>query len=166
MKKETRKYLGSIVLGLNDALIELTGALAGLTFALQNTKVIAVAGLITGSAAAMSMAASEYLSTKTDSYQKNYKLKPKIAAWYTGLAYIITVLLLISPYLIFSSVYLSLITTLIISVIIILIFSYFSQNKKESWKHKFFEMLIISLSIAAISFGIGFFLRSMIGIEV
>ena len=32
------KYVGSVVLGLNDALVEFTGTLAGLTFAIQNTQ--------------------------------------------------------------------------------------------------------------------------------
>ena len=55
LKEKKLGYIGSIVLGLNDALVELTGALAGLTLALQNTRLIAVAGLITGIAAAFSM---------------------------------------------------------------------------------------------------------------
>ncbi len=62
MTNEQRlEYMGSIVLGLNDALAELTGTLAGLTFAFQNTRLIALSGLITGIAASLSMAASEYL---------------------------------------------------------------------------------------------------------
>jgi Integral membrane protein DUF125. len=51
-------YIGSFVLGLNDALVELTGALAGLTLALNNAKIIAMVGLITDIAASMSMAVS------------------------------------------------------------------------------------------------------------
>ena len=55
--EERLKYVGSVVLGLNDALVEFTGTLAGLTFAIQNSQIIAVAGLITGVAASLSMAA-------------------------------------------------------------------------------------------------------------
>ena len=51
LDEEKLWYTGSIVLGLNDALVELTGALAGLTLALQNTKLISLTGLITGIAA-------------------------------------------------------------------------------------------------------------------
>src|SRR5690554_1257937 len=51
IEEERLKYVGSIVLGLNDALVELTGTLAGLTFALKDNKIIAMAGLITGLAA-------------------------------------------------------------------------------------------------------------------
>ena len=56
--EERLRYVGSVVLGLNDALVELTGALAGLTFAFQKTSAVAVAGLVTGIAAALSMASS------------------------------------------------------------------------------------------------------------
>jgi rubrerythrin len=44
LDEERLQYTGSIVLGLNDALVELTGALAGLTLALQDTQLIALTG--------------------------------------------------------------------------------------------------------------------------
>jgi len=46
--EEKLQYVGSMVLGLNDALVELTGALAGFTFALANPRLVATAGFITG----------------------------------------------------------------------------------------------------------------------
>src|SRR5574344_381575 len=46
---ERLSYMGSVVLGLNDALVEFTGALAGFTLALgDNPKLIALTGSITG----------------------------------------------------------------------------------------------------------------------
>ncbi len=155
-----KKYLGSIVLGLNDALVELTGALAGLTLALQNSKIIATAGLISGIAASMSMAASEYLSVKAESRRRD----AFISALYTGTAYIITVLFLISPYLILKSSYHALAFTLLIAVIIIFLFTYISS--KKNFYEKFFEMLLISGGVAAISFIIGYLVRIFFGIEV
>ncbi|MEM1507116.1 MAG: VIT1/CCC1 family protein [Candidatus Bathyarchaeia archaeon] len=65
--EEKLRYVSSIVLGLNDALVELTGALAGFTLALQEARLVAMTGLITGIAGALSMATSEYLSTKSTS---------------------------------------------------------------------------------------------------
>jgi len=62
--EERLLYVGSIVLGLNDALVELTGTLAGLTFAFQKGALVAISGIITGMAAALSMAASNYLASK------------------------------------------------------------------------------------------------------
>lgn len=66
LDEERLQYVGAMVLGLNDALVELTGTLAGLSFALQNNRLIALSGLITGISATFSMAASSYLSAKSE----------------------------------------------------------------------------------------------------
>jgi VIT1/CCC1 family predicted Fe2+/Mn2+ transporter len=163
IREEKLSYVGSIVLGLSDALVELTGALAGFTFALQNGQLIAVAGLITGVAASLSMAASEYLSTKSEESE----LSPVKSSIYTGIAYFLTVIFLIFPYLVLSSPFVALIWTLVNAIIIILIFTfYISVAKDLSFKHRFSEMAAISLGVALISFGIGFLIRNFIGIDI
>jgi VIT1/CCC1 family predicted Fe2+/Mn2+ transporter len=163
LNEERLQYAGSIVLGLNDALVELTGALAGLTLALQDVKLIALSGLITGIAASMSMAASEYLSTRSEETSK----QPVRAAIYTGIAYIVTVALLVLPYLLFENYILDLIITLTIAVVIIAVFNYYiSVAKGESFRARFLEMASLSLGVALISFVIGYFIRQWLGIEV
>jgi VIT1/CCC1 family predicted Fe2+/Mn2+ transporter len=163
LDEELLHYAGSVVLGLNDALVELTGALAGLTLALQNTKLIALSGLITGIAAAMSMAASEYLSTRSEKTSK----KPVRAAVYTGIAYIITVTLLILPYLLIANYYVDLAITLSTAVLIIAAFNYYiSVARDEPFRARFFEMAGLSLGVAALSFVIGYLVRQLLGIEV
>ncbi len=155
-------YIGSVVLGLNDALVELTGALAGLSFAFQNTRIIAFSGFITGIAASFSMAASEYLSAKADGEEA-----PFTSSVYTGIAYIITVILLIIPYLIFSHYLVCLVSTLIISVLIIASFNYYISVAKDlDFKKRFLEMSGISLGVALLSFGIGIVVRQVFGIEL
>jgi vacuolar iron transporter family protein len=157
-------YAGAFVLGLNDALVELTGALAGLTFALQNTSLIALTGLITGIAASLSMAGSSYLQSKED---QHHGKEPLMAAWYTGLAYIFTVLLLVAPYFIFDNPYTALPVTLLIAVTIILCYTiYVSKQRKTSFMPKFLEMTMISLGVAVISFGVGWLLRIVIGVDI
>jgi VIT1/CCC1 family predicted Fe2+/Mn2+ transporter len=163
LNEERLQYAGSVVLGLNDALVELTGALAGLTLALQNVKLIALSGLITGIAAAMSMAASEYLSTRSENTDK----QPGRAAVYTGIAYIGTVFLLILPYLLFDNYYFDLAWALITAVIIIAVFNYYiSVAKGESFRARFLEMAGLSLGVALFSFVIGYFIRQWLGIEI
>lgn len=163
LDEERLRYAGSVVLGLNDALVELTGALAGLTLALQNTKLIALSGLITGIAAAMSMAASEYLSTRSEDTGK----RPGRAAIYTGIAYILTVMLLILPYLLFENYYLDLAWALVTAIIIIAAFNYYiSVAKGEPFRPRFLEMAGLSFGVAAFSFVIGYFIRLWLGIEV
>ncbi|NOY99099.1 MAG: rubrerythrin family protein [Chloroflexi bacterium] len=163
LDEERLQYAGSVVLGLNDALVELTGALAGLTLALQNVKLIALTGLITGIAASLSMAASEYLATRSEETEKH----PVRAAIYTGIAYIFTVTVLILPYLLFENYYLDLALALTSGVIIIAIFNYYiSVAKDEPFRARFMEMTGLSLSVAAFSFIIGYFIRSFLGIDV
>jgi VIT1/CCC1 family predicted Fe2+/Mn2+ transporter len=163
LDEERLRYAGSVVLGLNDALVELTGALAGLTLALQNTHLIALTGLITGIAAALSMAASEYLSTRSEETTK----QPGRAAIYTGIAYIVTVALLILPYLLFANYYLDLVVALVTGVLIIAAFNYYiSVAKDEPFRRRFLEMAGLSLSVAGLSFVIGFLIRQFLGVDV
>lgn len=164
LDEERLQYVGSIVLGLNDALVELTGALAGLTFAFQNGQLIAIAGLITGIAASFSMAASEYLSTKAE---KGHDKHPIKASVYTGLAYICTVMLLIGPYLLLENLYLSLGIMLLNAILVIFFFTFYvSVAKDQPFRKDFLEMTFISLGVAALSFGIGVLIRTFVGIEV
>jgi len=159
--EERLKYVGSVVLGLNDALVELLGALAGFTLTLQNTSLIAVVGFITGIAASLSMAASEYLSIKSEEGGQN----PVKASVYTGSAYLVTVLFLIFPYLIFENYYLCLGVTLVNAVIVISVFTYYVSVVKDiSFKKRFSEMASISLGIAALTFVIGFFMRMVLNV--
>ena len=157
--EERLRYVGSMVLGLNDALVELTGALAGFTFALQNTQLIAATGVITGIAASLSMAASEYLSVKSE----GGALNPSKAAVYTGATYVITVLFLILPYLILKNLYLCLGVTIFNATLLIFLFTfYISVARDMPFRRRFFEMALISLGIAALTFTIGFLVRGLL----
>jgi len=163
LDEERLRYVGSIVLGLNDALVELTGALAGLTLALQDTKLIALSGSITGIAAALSMGASEYLSTKSEETTK----EPLKASIYTGVAYIFTVLFLIWPYLFFENYYVCLAWALIGAALIIALFNYYiSVVKDEPFKKRFLEMAGVSLGVASLSFLVGYVIRNILGVEI
>ncbi len=167
LDEEFLRYVSSVVLGLNDALVELTGALAGLTLALQNTRLIALTGAITGVAAALSMGTSEYLSTRSEEGEASLGRSPLKAAVYTGIAYIITVSLLILPYLLLPNYYLCLAIALGIAVLVIASFNYYiSVAKDQSFRSRFLEMTGLSLGVAALSFLIGYSLRTLFGIEV
>lgn len=162
LEEEKLQYVGSIVLGLNDALVELTGALAGLTLALPSVRLVALAGLITGIAASFSMAASEYLSTKAED-ENAPALKSAI---YTGSAYIITVMLLILPYLLLENPLICLAITISVAVLIIFSFNYYISVAKDlPFKKRFLEMAAISLGVSAFTFLIGFVVNKFLGIE-
>ena len=161
--EELLSYVGSMVLGLSDALVELTGALAGLTLALQNTRLIAMTGLITGIAASLSMAASEYLSTKSEESNQD----PRKADLSTGSAYVFTVGFLIFPFLAFANLYVCLGLTLLNAVIVIMVFTfYISVATDLSFRARFSEMIILSLGVAGFSFGIGYLIRVFLGVDI
>jgi len=160
--EERLRYTGSIVLGLNDALVELTGTLAGLTLAFQDTRVIAMAGLITGIAAALSMGSAEYLSTRSEGEGKN----PVQAATYTLVAYIITVIFLVAPYLVFASYYLSLAVTILNAIIVIVVFTFYTSVTRDlDFRGRFLEMAAISLGVAALSFLLGLLVRVFLHVD-
>jgi len=164
LNEDRLRYVGSIVLGLNDALVELTGALAGLTLALQNARLIAMTGLITGIAASLSMSASEYLSTRTEDDNARHPVK---AAVYTGVAYVFTVALLIIPYLFLDNPFLALGLCLGFALLVIFLFTFYISVAKElPFARRFFEMAGLSLTVAAISFGIGYLVKSFFNLEL
>jgi len=162
--EERLKYVGSMVLGLNDALVELTGAIVGFTFALANTRLVALSAIIVGVSATLSMAASNYLAERADGNAQALK-----ASVYTGVAYLITVALLVLPYLLLpNDLYLvALAVMLAVVVFIIMAFNYYTAVAQSLpfWR-RFAEMAAISLGVAAISFGIGLLAKLILGVEV
>lgn len=164
LDEERLHYVGAMVLGLNDALVELTGAIAGVTFALTNTRLVAMTGIITGISATLSMAASNFLAERAQGSRDALK-----SSVYTGAAYLITVAVLVLPYLLFPShLYIAAFAVMIAAVLmIILLFNYYlSVAKEEPFLRRFGEMALISLSVAAVSFVIGFLAKQILGIDV
>lgn len=164
LDEEILRYVGSMVLGLNDALVELTGTLAGLTFALGNNKLVALSGLITGISATFSMASSEYLSAKSEGKQDALK-----SCTYTGLAYLVTVTLLILPYLLLpsGSALPAFVIMLFIALFIIFAFNFYLSVAQElNFKKSFTEMALISMGVAALSFVIGLVVKHFLGVEI
>lgn len=162
LDEERLHYVGAMVLGLNDALVELTGAIAGVTFALADTKLVAMTGIITGVSATLSMAASNYLAERAQGGKDALK-----SSAYTGAAYLITVALLVLPYLLFPApLYIAAFSAMIILALsIILFFNYYvSVAKGEPFLRRFVEMAAISLSVALISFVIGLLAKQLLGI--
>lgn len=158
------KYISSIILGLNDALVEFTGALAGLTFALQNAQLVGLTGLISGIAASLSMGASEYMATRASASGEKQPLRAGI---YTTGTYILAIMVLVLPFFIFSSHFLALLCSMTGAVVLIYIFTfYFSVVRSISFRSRFVEMLVICFGIAGVSFFLGLAVRQIFGITI
>lgn len=163
LKEERLNYVGSMVLGLNDALVELSGAIAGLTLAISNSRLISISAVITGIAASLSMASSQFLSEKA-----NKNLNALKSSIYTGFTYLITVCILVLPYLLLPShrfVSLGIMLALVLSIIFVFNW-YIAIAKSQPFFKHFLQMAIISFSIATISFFIGFLVKTLFGVTV
>ena len=99
------------------------------------------------------------------------------AAFFTWISYLLTVLLLVSPYLMFHSDSAELLgfepfvqalaCTFAIGLIIIAVFNFYvSVVEDVSFKSRFLEMAAILGVVSLISYGIGILLRGVLGVEV
>lgn len=156
-------YVGSMVQGLNDALIGLSAEMAGLTFALTNTWVIGIVGLISGIAQFLSMFASEteiFLTQRTEENKEALQ-----TSFFAGVVYVFTVLFLVIPYFISTNYSIALPATLLNTLLIIVFFTFFvSVVKSTSLRKMFTVMIFISLGVAGLSFAIGWSVKAFLGV--
>jgi VIT1/CCC1 family predicted Fe2+/Mn2+ transporter len=117
------------------------------------------------------MAASEFLATKEEDSNRS----PSKAALFTGMSYIITVFMLVIPYLMLgndSQIIFglaphiqALVITFIIGILIIALFNFYvSVAQDNSFNRKFIEMIFILSIVTIISFLIGWILRESFGL--
>lgn len=151
-------YKSAIILGMHDAIVSLTGLIAGLFFAFTDTNIIAISCVISSITASLSMGAANYLAVKSENRAQALK-----SALCTGAAYMATCILLILPF--FASVgrAATLASIFAIAVGIIFAFNFFSYRGAAFYKH-FLEMLIICTMVSIIAFIIGEFAHSLFGI--
>ena len=151
IEEERVVFFSNIILGFNDALIELTGALVGFSFALKDPKLITVGGLITGISASMSMAASAFLQARHEEGKNPIK-----AALFTGVAYFVIALVLVLPFIFASSIASALMIMFVLIVLMIMCVSFYSAILLDrTYISQFLEMLLLSLGVAVIAFIIG-----------
>lgn len=162
IKEDKVRFIGSIILGLNDGLIELSGALVGFASAISDPRHVAILGFITGVAASLSMASSSYMQAKHERGKNPLK-----AALYTGAAYLIVVIILVLPFLLLSSRLPALITMAFLILLIIATAAfYISVIFDRSFRRQFAEMVVFSVGVAFVTFLIGSFIRNYFGIEL
>jgi VIT1/CCC1 family predicted Fe2+/Mn2+ transporter len=114
----------------------------------------------------MSMAASAFLSARADAQAGGEKSSEGEgngalrSALYTGIAYVVTVLLLTAPYALLPSATVALAVMLLVALGIIAFFNfYLSVARDVSFKRGFFVMAGISTFVALVSYGFGYLLR-------
>jgi VIT1/CCC1 family predicted Fe2+/Mn2+ transporter len=157
-------YAGAIVLGMNDALVELTGTLSGIAFAFEKSLVVGLTGLIMGIAASLSMAGSAYLEAKENPSEV---IKPLTYSLYTGVSYILTTAILVAPFFIFETMAYSLIVMFACAFIAIISYNFYVSVAKDlNFSKRVLQMSTITFGVALISFLIGYLVKAYLGIEI
>lgn len=142
-------YRGSIILGMHDAIVSLTGLIAGLGLAFSDRDVIVLSCIISSITASLSMGAANYLAVKATN-----KTNALRAASYTAGAYMLTCVLLILPFFVFFDRVAALSSVFLIVILIIYLFNRIFFKPNQFYKH-FYEMLAICISVSIIAFAIG-----------
>ncbi len=155
---EKHNYKSAIILGMHDAIVSLTGLIAGLFFAFTDANIIIITCIISSITASLSMGAANYLAVKS-----NGDKQAIIAALWTFFAYMMTCILLISPFFIFSDSDIALTFVFIMAIFIILLFNLIFYHKKSFFKN-FFEMLSVCTIVSIAAFTIGEIANKIFGI--
>lgn len=151
IEEERVTFFSNIVLGFNDALIELTGALVGFSFALRDPTFVLIAGFVTGLSASLSMAASAYQQARHEENRNPFK-----AALFTGVSYVVIAAALVLPFWIFPDIERALLTMGGIGALLVAGVSFYSAILLERrYLAQLGEMAVFSVGVAGIAFLIG-----------
>ncbi len=155
--------IGSMVLGLHDAMVSALGLITGLTVAMADRYTIVLTVLIASITSAFSMTASQYLAEKANG---NIRIALRSGAC-TGVAYIVTAMLQTLPFIVLTDNLIALYSTYAISVLIILIFNYVkSRILSQDFISGFVEMLIICTGVSVAAFVIGLLAQIWFGVAI
>ena len=164
LKDEKLEYAGAVVLGMNDALVELTGTLTGVALAFNNAKYVGITGVIMGIAASLSMAGSAYLEARENA---DKGINPKKYAFYTGFSYILTTILVVLPFFLLDSAKMALVAMFGAAAFVIVVYNYYiAVARDEDFGKRVGEMFAITFGVSLISFVIGYFVNKYFGIEI
>jgi VIT1/CCC1 family predicted Fe2+/Mn2+ transporter len=151
-------HRAAIILGMHDAIVSLTGLIAGLFFAFTDSNIIIISCIISSVTASLSMGAANYLATKTINRKNAMR-----SAFFTFAAYMITCVLLILPFFVFKDRSIILSSVVLMAIFIILVFNLCCYRGKVFYKH-FFEMLSICTIVSIVAFFIGEIAHQIFGI--
>ncbi|MBI2830994.1 MAG: rubrerythrin family protein [Chloroflexi bacterium] len=160
-------YVGSVLKGINVAIVELVAMLAGLTLVFHDTHLIASAGLVAGIAMAMSLMGTDYLGNKTDTLFRNRMPdsggKYQKGPIYSGITSIVMAFFLAIPFLVLNDRFISLGFSVTVALMAIFLFNFYvSVTRDVSFLNKVREMAVISLGTAGLAFVAGHLVRAFL----
>lgn len=155
------RYLSFIVLGLADAIVEITGVHAGFLGVTSSTLLAGIAGLVVGFAAAISMGSAAYLQAKHQTSSN-----PVASAFITSVAYLSAVALLASPYFVLGVMLHAFSGSIAVATALIFLFTLYGAVVGErSFPKEFTESVALTLGTAFATFLFGDFIGRFFGVH-
>lgn len=153
LKEKRIAYIGFIVLGLADAIVEITGTHAGFLGVTGSTLIAGVSGVIVGFAAAISMASASYLQAKQDTEKS-----PFVSAFATGISYLCSVICLALPYFLIHTMFTAFAVSTSVGILLIAGFTFYGAVvfDRKFWS-EFGEAVMLMLGTAVATFFVGTF---------
>ena len=146
------RYISFIVLGLADALVEITGIHAGSLGVYNKTEYAGLAGVIAGAAASLAMASAAFAQAK-----QGFQGSARLSALYTGISYFVTAIILASPYFLTPVPIIALFVSLSLAVIILALITYYSTViSGKPFARDFIEILLIMFGVTVALYVIGY----------
>jgi vacuolar iron transporter family protein len=162
IESSTVRYISFVVLGLADALVEITGIHAGSLGLYHMTEIAGLAGIVAGAAASLSMASAAFAQAK-----QGFEGSARLSAFYTGVSYFVTAVILATPYFLTKNMVTALTSSLILAVVIITLTTYYSSViSGKPFKRDFFEILGIMLGVTVALYLFGDFIHVTTGITI
>ncbi len=156
------RYISFVVLGLADALVEISGIHAGSLGIYRETEIAGLAGIVAGAAASMAMASAAYAQAK-----QGFSGSAKLSAIYTGVSYFISAVLLATPYFLTKSMVYALTSSLSVAVIMLALTTYYSTViGNKPFMREFVEILAILLGATLALYVFGYFVGTSTGIKI
>jgi len=153
------KYMAFIVLGLADAVVEVAAIHAGSLGIYRRTEIAGLAGIIAGMAASIAMASAAYAQA-----QQGFAGSARKSAFYTGISYLITAILLAFPYFLTLDQYFALGSSLAVGMVLVAFITYYDTViSTRVFKRQFLELGGIILGATAALYVIGVVIGSFLG---
>lgn len=167
-------YLRSIILGLNDGLVEVLAVVTGLAAVASTGLIVAIGGIIVGASGTLSMAGGTYLSSKSHSLveeaiKENVEkdTTPSKEALYTGVYYLIGAFIATLPFIIgLSGIRGTLWAIILVSIALTVSSVVIAIVSGTEIKKRVFESIAISLGAAFATILLGSIIKFYFGITI
>jgi VIT1/CCC1 family predicted Fe2+/Mn2+ transporter len=163
----------SVILGLNDGLVEILALVAGLATVATTSLIVVVVGMIAGISGTLSMSGGVYLSSKSSSLvegsikERKSRGAARKEAYYTGLYYFIGALIVVLPFVIGLGGTAGILTSiLLVSVSLIAASAVIAVISDTSIRRRSLETLVISLGAATATILFSTLVKTYLGVRI